>query len=433
MRFYDIIAKKRDGMELTEEEMRYFIRCATDPSTPDYEISAMLMAMFINGLSKNETVIMTDAMAHSGDMIPTDKLGDLSVDKHSTGGVGDKTTLIVAPIAAAMGCKIGKMSGRGLGHTGGTVDKLESIPGYKTSLSPEDFFSLSNNVGLCVTGQSGNMAPADKRLYALRDVTATVNSIPLITSSIMSKKLAAGSKSIVLDVKCGSGAFMKSFPDAKALADNMVKIGKACGRNISALITNMDEPLGYAVGNTLEIIEAVAVLRGKVHGDIREISISLAAEMASLALSIPIETARTKAVETLDSGAAFAKMKEWISAQGGDASYIKDTEKFPKASVTCDVTASEYGYISEINAEQIGVAALCLGAGRERKEDVIDHSAGVILHRKIGDFTKKGDVLFTLYTNKADAVKDAENLLLSAVRFSESRPEKLPLIYETVR
>ena len=433
MRMYDIIAKKRDGYKLTESEIRYFVDGVTSGEIPDYEISALLMAMFIRGMDDEETSVLTDAMANSGDSVDLSGFGDLSVDKHSTGGVGDKTSLIISPIVAALGCKVAKMSGRGLGHTGGTVDKLESIPGYRTSVSPEEFIGITEKVGLSLVGQSGNMAPADKKLYALRDVTATVNSIPLITSSIMSKKLAAGAKNIVLDVKVGSGAFMKTPEDAESLALSMVNIGKRCGRKVSAVLTDMNTPLGCAVGNSLEVTEAVGVLKGEVHGELRDVCIVLASEMVSLVYGIPEDEAEKKVLDVLDSGAAYEKMKEWISASSGDVSYVENTELFAKAEYEKTVVSPTDGYITGMNAEKIGTASVILGAGREKKSDLIDHSAGIIISAHTGDYVKKGEVLCTLYTNKEKSLDCAERLYLDALELGEKMSEKSPTVYKIIR
>lgn len=399
MRMYDIIEKKRNGNELSKEEIEFFIKGYTDGIIPDYQASAFCMAVYFKGMTENETVLLTEAMANSGDTVDLSMFGTLSADKHSTGGVGDKTSLIVAPIVASLGGKVTKMSGRGLGHTGGTVDKLESIPGYKTTLSGDDFISQVERVGMAIIGQSGNLTPADKKLYALRDVTATVDSIPLIVSSIMSKKIAAGSHNIVLDVKCGSGAFMKTLDDAEILANEMVKIGKGCGRNTAALITDMDRPLGSAVGNSLEVIEAVQVLKGELDNDLKEVCVSLASELISLVLSVSHCEALTMVNNALNSGKAFEKMKEWISAQGGDVSFIENTDKFPKAESVYDVLADSDGYISSMDTEKIGLASVILGAGRENKEASIDFSAGIMLYKKTGDKISKGEKLATLVTN----------------------------------
>ncbi len=432
MTVYDIIRKKRDGGVLTDEEIRFFVDGYTKGDIADYQASALCMAIFFRGMTAAETAALTLAMAGSGDTVDLSRFGTLSADKHSTGGVGDKTSLIVAPLAAAMGGKITKMSGRGLGHTGGTVDKLESVPGYQTTLTPKAFTAQVEKVGVAVIGQSGNLAPADKLLYALRDVTATVDSLPLITSSIMSKKLAAGSHNIVLDVKVGSGAFMKAPQDAKALAEAMVDIGNRCGRRTAALITAMDAPLGNAVGNALEVQEAIEVLKGK-KGDLREVCLALSAEMASLFLEIPIEEATTLAADTLDSGKAFEKMKEWIAAQGGDTRYLDTPALFPVASVTKDILSPADGFLTAMNAEEIGMVGVLLGAGRQKKTDTIDHAAGLVLHKKTGDAVKKGDKLCTLYTAREDSIPAAEERYLGALTFGEAPPKKLPLIVDIIR
>ncbi len=432
MRMYDIIAKKRDGKALDDNELKFFINGYTDGSIPDYQVSALLMAIYFNGMSEKETASMTQYMALSGDMVDLTYFGALSADKHSTGGVGDKTTLIVAPIAAACGCKVAKMSGRGLGHTGGTADKLEGIPGYKTDLSADDFFKTVNTVGVAVVTQSGNLTPADKRLYALRDVTATVESIPLITSSVMSKKLASGAKNIVLDVKYGSGAFMKSKEDAEILAQNMVSIGKLCGRNTAALITDMNIPLGHNIGNILEVKEAVDVLKGKLHGDLREISIALAGAMISLTFNISEQEGIQRAADALDSGKAFIKMREWITAQGGDVSFIDDTDKFAESDYCMQINAFAGGYITEMNCEKIGNAAMLLGAGRATKDDKIDMTAGIILHAKTGDYVSFGEPLCTLYSNNKDSLRSAADMFKSAITIGAA-PIKQPLIYKTVK
>ncbi|MBQ5902573.1 MAG: thymidine phosphorylase, partial [Clostridia bacterium] len=376
MRMYDIILKKRNGEELTDGEIAFFIDGYTRGEIPDYQASALMMAIFYKGMTDRETVCLTDRMAHSGDTVDLSRFGEMSVDKHSTGGVGDKTSLIVAPIVASLGGKVTKMSGRGLGHTGGTVDKLESISGYNTSLTPDAFLSQVERVGMAIIGQTGNLTPADKKLYALRDVTATVDSIPLITSSIMSKKIAAGSHNIVLDVKVGSGAFMKTPRDAEILAEKMVEIGKACGRNIAAVITDMDSPLGNNVGNALEVAETVSVLKNEKKGDLREVSVALATEMVSLVFGLKHDEAEKKVVTAIEDGSAFEKMKEWIAAQGGDVAQIEDTSLLPRAKFSFDVLSDTDGYITEMNAEEIGKASVMLGVGRASKEDKIDYAAG---------------------------------------------------------
>ena len=436
MRMYDIILKKRNGERLSDEEIGFFIDGYTRGEIPDYQASALCMAICLRGMDDDEIAALTYSMARSGDMLDLSRFGELSSDKHSTGGVGDKTSLIVGPIAAALGAKVTKMSGRGLGHTGGTVDKLESIPGMRMTISREEFLDQCDKVGLAIIGQSGNMTPADKKLYALRDVTATVDSSPLITSSIMSKKLAAGSHNIVLDVKTGSGAFMKTYEDSKKLAESMVKIGKLCGRNMAALITDMDRPLGYAVGNSLEIIEAVEVLKGERKGDLYEVCIALATEMVMLFKGISHEEAQAQAVGAIESGAAFAKMKEWIAAQGGDVSCLDDTKRFAEVhpvSHIVPILSPTDGYITSMDAEEIGTAAMILGAGRSTKEESIDYGAGLTIEAKTGDRVEKGMTLGYLYTNREDAVKPAEERYLAALTFGSEAPQKTELIQGIVR
>lgn len=433
MRMYDIIQRKRNGEALTNAEIEFFIKGYTDGSIPDYQASALMMAIFFNGMTEEEIVTLTKAMAVSGDTVDLSEFGNLSADKHSTGGVGDKTSLIIAPIVAALGGKVTKMSGRGLGHTGGTVDKLESIPGYNISIPEEQFKSQIHSVGMAVIGQSGNLTPADKKLYALRDVTATVDSIPLIVSSIMSKKIAAGSKNIVLDVKVGSGAFMKTPEDAEILAKEMVKIGKKCGRNISALLTDMDTPLGTAIGNSLEIIEAVDVLKGKVDNDLKKVSLALASELVSLIFGISFEEAEKRAENALESGLAYNKMKEWIKAQGGDVKFIENTELFKKSAHSLEVISEFDGYIESMDAETIGISSVILGAGRTTKDDTIDYSAGIILSKKTGDKVKKGDLLCTLYADNQSLLEPAKEKYLSALKFSDKKPLEKPLVLKIVR
>ncbi len=432
MRMYDIITKKKHGCELSREEIEAFVSGYTRGDIPDYQASALMMAICFQGMTKEETAALTMAMADSGERLDLSSFGTLTVDKHSTGGVGDKTTLIIAPIAASVGCKLAKMSGRGLGHTGGTVDKLESFPGYNSSLSPEDFFRQVSEVGISVIGQSGNFAPADKKLYALRDVTATVDSIPLITASIMSKKLAAGSHSIVLDVKYGSGSFMKTAEDAEALASGMVEIGKSCGRNIAALITNMDTPLGHAIGNSLEVCEAIEVLSGRGPSDLVSVCLELATTMIRLCLGKRREEARALAENAISTGEALETFKKWIRAQGGDESYVTAPEKFRRSSIIHKVFASYDGYIQHINAETCGIASVTLGAGRTKKEDEIDHAAGIILHAKPGQKIKRGDILAELHTESEEAAERAEAMLLSAITVADVAPETLPIIYKVV-
>ena len=429
MRMYDIIKKKRDGFSLTKDEIDFFIKGYVDGSIPDYQASAFCMAVFYKGMTEEETANLTMAMASSGDTVDLSRFGTLSADKHSTGGVGDKTTLIVAPICASLGCVMAKMSGRGLGHTGGTIDKLESIDGFNTALSPEEFFAQVEKIGIAVVGQTGNLTPADKKLYALRDVTATVDSMPLIASSIMSKKLAAGAKNIVLDVKYGSGAFMKTPEDAEALAKEMVKIGKACSRNTTALITNMSRPLGNNIGNALEVQEALEVLNGDGPEDLREVCLSLATQLVSVTKNISTDEARLLTEDALYSKKALTKFKEWIVVQGS----AKPDPEFQKADYSHEITAPCDGFIMSADAEKIGVSAVILGAGREKKDDTIDMSAGIILNKKTGDKINKGDLLATLYSCNKDSFENAEKRFLEALEFSENEPPKEPLIYKVIK
>ena len=433
MRMYDVIEKKRDGKELTKEEISFFIEGYTKGEIPDYQASALCMAIYFRGMTEAETVTLTECMAKSGDTLDLSMFGELTADKHSTGGVGDKTTLIVAPVVASLGGVVTKMSGRGLGHTGGTVDKLEAIPGYRTSLSEEEFISQSKRIGIAVIGQTGNLTPADKKLYALRDVTATVNSIPLITSSIMSKKLAAGSKNIVLDVKYGSGAFMKTTDDAEILADNMVKIGRGCGRNVTAVLTDMNVPLGNNIGNALEVKESIQVLKGEQKDELYDVCVELSSEMVTLFKKIPVDDAKKLVVEAINSGAALNKMREWLGAQGGDVRCIDDTSYLPSAPLMYPVLSDKDGYLTETNAELIGTSAMILGAGRASKEDKIDPAAGIVLCKKPGDKVKKGEALCYLHTSDVSKIKDAEDVFRSAVKFGDEKPEKRPLIYKIIR
>ena len=433
MRMVDLIEKKRDGGVLTDDEIRFLIAGFTDGSIPDYQMSALAMAIYFKGMTDHETAVLTDAMMRSGDTIDLSRFGDKSVDKHSTGGVGDKTTLILAPIVSCLGGKMAKMSGRGLGHTGGTVDKLESIPGYKTTLTAEAFLHQVEQVGVAVIGQSGNLTPADKKLYALRDVTATVDSLPLITSSIMSKKLAAGSHSIVLDVKVGSGAFMKTVESGRALAEHMVAIGKTCGRNVTAVLTNMDVPLGHRIGNALEVEEAVEILRGEGCPDLQEVCTVLASNMLMLCHGWDEAYARAQVQEAVSSGRAFAQMKRWVAAQGGDPAVLDDTSKLPQAAIRQEILAPRGGYLSHMDAQKIGEASALLGAGRRTKEDSIDFAAGIVLQKKTGDLVHPGDVLAVLHTNQPDTLPAAEQTFLSALRWADSAPAPQPLILDIVR
>lgn len=433
MRMYDIIKHKRDGLVLTKKEIEFFISEYTSGNIPDYQASALLMAIYFNGMNTEETVELTKAMAHSGDTMDLSSIDGETVDKHSTGGVGDKTTLIVAPIVAALGCKVAKMSGRGLGHTGGTIDKLESIDGFKVEIPNEDFFKQVNKIGLSVVGQSGNLTPADKKLYALRDVTATVENISLIASSIMSKKLAGGSKNIVLDVKCGNGAFMKTPEDAKKLAKAMVDIGNSSGRKTTALITNMSIPLGYNIGNSLEVKEAISILNGEGCKDLYNICLNLSAYMYSSCFNASIEESKDKVKEVINNGKALEKLKEMVKAQGGNDKLISNPNLFKTCPYNFDVTSDKEGYINSMNSEQIGISSVVLGAGREKKGDPIDYNAGIILNKKTGDFVSKGDTIATLYTSNESKIKDAKKLFMSSITFSDSKPDEEPLIYEIVK
>ena len=433
MRMYDIIKRKRDGRALSREELAFFIDGYIKGAISDYQAAALCMAIFFRGMNEAETVALTDLMARSGDTVDLSRFGTLSVDKHSTGGVGDKVSLVVGPIVASLGGKVTKMSGRGLGHTGGTVDKLESIPGMRVTMSRQEFLDQAEKVGLVIIGQSGNMTPADKLLYALRDVTATVDSIPLITSSIMSKKLAAGSHNIVLDVKAGSGAFMKTTEKAIELAENMVKIGKGCGRNMAALITDMDRPLGHAVGNSLEIIEAVDLLSGRGSEDLYNVSVATAAEMTRLFKGVDLDEAKKLVEGAISSGAALAKMREWVAAQGGDERYIENTDLFKKAEFVVPVISDRDGYIAHMDTTSVGAVAVILGAGRNRKDEPIDYSAGIIIDKKTGDSVSKGDVIAHLYTNNRDAIGVSIQRYLDSLLIEKDEPEKTELIHGFVR
>lgn len=429
MHMVDLIEKKRNGSVLSKEELEYWIGGCTEGSIPDYQSSALLMAIFFQGLTAEETLHLTMAMAASGEQMDLSSLGSHTVDKHSTGGVGDKTTLIAAPIAAAAGCTIAKMSGRGLGHTGGTVDKLESIPGFETALSPDDFLRVAEKTGLCVVGQTGNLAPADKKLYALRDVTATVENLSLIAASIMSKKLAAGNQAILLDVKTGSGAFMKTLDSSRALAKAMVDIGDRAGRVTRAVITNMNVPLGYAIGNALEVEEAIDTLHGNGPKDLTEVCLTLSSVMIACALQKSPQDSRRLAEEMLQSGRAYDVFLSMVRAQGGDTGVLETRRRAPFSK---DIQSSSSGYVAKIDTAQCGRASVLLGAGRETKEDHIDPLAGILLHKKTGDPVKKGDSLATLYTSEQSLFAEAENTFLKAYTIAEQAPAAEPLIFEII-
>lgn len=432
MRMYDLIMKKRNGDELNDEEIRFLIQEYVAGGIPDYQMSAFLMAVYFQGMTEAETLAMTMEAARSGDMVDLSPIEGIKVDKHSTGGVGDKTTLIIAPMVAACGVKVAKMSGRGLGHTGGTVDKLESIPGFRTALSREEFFAVVNKTGVSVIGQSGNLAPADKKLYALRDVTATVDSIPLIAVSIMSKKLAAGSDGILLDVKTGSGAFMKTIDDSITLAQEMVKIGAGAGKRMMALITNMDIPLGNKIGNSLEVIEAIETLQGEGPEDLTKVCIHLAANMLYLAGKGEIEDCMKMAERTIEDGSALKCLKEMVEAQGGDGSVILDPKKFAKAPYVRQVAAHEEGYLIAMDTQACGIASSLLGAGRETKDSDIDFTAGIVLHKKTGDYVEKGESLASFYTSRETLFDEAERRYRKALTFGKEKPKAQTLIYARV-
>lgn len=417
MRMFDIIAKKRDGGVLSREELEFAVMGFVNGQVPDYQMSALLMAIYLRGMTEKETAQLTDVMAHSGDMVDLSAISGIKADKHSTGGVGDKTTLVIAPIVAACGVKIAKMSGRGLGHTGGTVDKMEAVPGTQTAVDRERFFAQVNEIGISVIGQSGNLAPADKKMYALRDVTATIGCVPLIASSIMSKKLAAGSDCILLDVKTGNGAFMKTLDDSIELAKAMVSIGQHNGRKVAALITDMDTPLGHNIGNSLEVIESVEVLKGHGPADLTEVCYQLAANMLYLAGKGSLEECRHMAEEAVASGAAYEKLKQMFAAQGGDVSVLDDPDKFQKAKFSRPLLAAESGYLVRMNTEMVGNASVCLGAGRITKEDTIDFAAGIVLHKKTGDKVEAGECLATLYADHEEKFAAAEEMFRAALTF----------------
>jgi len=433
MRMYDIIHKKRNGGELSGDEIRFFVEGYTNGSIPDYQVAAFCMAVYFQGMTEKETSELTLAMAESGDQIDLSGIDGFTVDKHSTGGVGDKTSLIVAPIIASCGGKVAKMSGRGLGHTGGTVDKLEAIPNFRTELTPDEFIKQVNNIGLCIVGQTGELAPADKKLYALRDVTATVESIPLIASSIMSKKLAAGSKGIVLDVKTGSGAFMKTVEESENLAKEMVSIGKSAGRSVTAVITNMDIPLGNSVGNSLEVIEAIKTLKGEGESDLTDICLTLAAQMLCMVTGEDEKACYAMAKDAIDDGSALNKLCEMISAQGGNAGVVDDFSLFKQPKHTVEISSEREGYIEHTDAEKIGLASVILGAGREKKGDPIDSSAGIVLKKKTGDRVEKGDTLAIFYTDDESKIKEAKREFFEAFTFGNKKPPAQKLIYRIIK
>ena len=432
MRMYDIILKKRSNLPLTDEEIRFVISGYVNGEIPDYQVSALLMTIVFNGMNARELGTLTLAMAQSGYMVDLSDIDGITVDKHSTGGVGDKTTLIIGPLVAACGGKVAKMSGRGLGHTGGTIDKMESIPDLKVSLNQEAFINQVNTIGLAVIGQSEGLAPADKKLYALRDVTGTVDSIPLIASSVMSKKLASGAQAILLDVKVGSGAFMKTLDDARALAKAMVDIGKENGRSVKAVLTDMDRPLGHAIGNALEIREVIDTLKGHGPQDLTHECLIMAAHMLVLSHICDYETALSRVQEALDSGAALDRLRMMIDAQGGDSRVLDDESILAIGKFTYDVTAPQDGYITHMNTEQCGIASVMLGAGRTVKDGPIDYSAGIIMHKKTGDTVRVGESIATLYASDESLLANAGKTYLEAIAFGETAPVVVDTILDMV-
>ncbi|MGM9987034.1 MAG: pyrimidine-nucleoside phosphorylase [Bacillaceae bacterium] len=433
MRMVDLIEKKRDGYALTKEEIDFIINGYTEGTIPDYQMSALAMAIYFKGMDDQECASLTMAMVHSGDTIDLSNIEGIKVDKHSTGGVGDTTTLVLGPLVAALDIPVAKMSGRGLGHTGGTIDKLEAVAGFHVEIDSDQFIDLVNKNKIAVIGQTGDLTPADKKLYALRDVTATVNSIPLIASSIMSKKIAAGADAIVLDVKTGNGAFMKDIDDAKRLAEEMVKIGNNVGRKTMAVISDMSQPLGKAIGNALEVKEAIDTLKGHGPKDLEELCLTLGSQMVYLAnKASSLEEAREKLVEVMHNGKALEKFKVFLDSQGGDGSVVYEPEKLPKATYVMELPALESGYVTEIIADQIGTAAMLLGAGRATKESEIDLAVGLILNKKVGDYVEKGESLVTIHANteQIDAVKEK---LYANIKLSAQAGKEPVLVYDIVK
>lgn len=433
MRMYDIIQHKRDNKELSGEEIQFFVKEYTAGNIPDYQAAALAMAIFFNGMTPEETAALTLAMAHSGDVMDLSPIKGVKVDKHSTGGVGDKTSLVLGPMVAALGVPVAKMSGRGLGHTGGTIDKLESFPGFQTGIPEQEFFDNVNRIGIAIAGQTGNLAPADKKLYALRDVTATVESIPLIASSIMSKKIAAGADVIVLDVKVGSGAFMKDEESAVKLADTMVRIGDNVGKKTMAVVSDMDEPLGYAVGNALEVKEAIDTLAGNGPQDLYELCLELGSHMvAGAGKAQNCAEAKEMLAGTIKDGSALRKLAELVEAQGGNPEAVYDTELLPKASIEYEYRADTEGYVSRIVCDIVGTSAMVLGGGRENKDSVIDLSVGIILEAKKGAYVHKGDVLARFYANDENKLSDAVKRFADAYVIEDTKPAGSRLIKKVI-
>lgn len=434
MRMTDIIAKKRDGEELSAAEIDYMIQGYTKGEIPDYQMSAMCMAILLRGMNDRETLDMTMSMMNSGETLDLSPIKGVKADKHSTGGVGDKTSLVLCPMVSACGLKIAKMSGRGLGHTGGTIDKLESFSGFSTAISEEQFFKNVNEIGIAIIGQTADLVPADKKIYALRDVTATVPSIPLIVSSIMSKKLASGADVIVLDVKCGDGAFMKTEGEARELARGLTRIGRLAGRKCAAVITDMDQPLGYAVGNALEVKEAIAVLKGEQQGDLLELCLNLGGCMlAEAGLAESVEAARARLMEAVRDGSALKKLAQMVAAQGGDSRAVYDVALLPKAAVELPVFSERDGYVSRIHAENVGLVSMHLGGGRATKESAIDLSVGVVLAKKLGDYVKKGELLGTIHASGREKAEEAAELLRRCYEFTDTPVERPAFIKGIIR
>ena len=433
MRMVDIIEKKRDGKVLSDEEIKFFIKGYVDGSIPDYQASALAMAIYYKGMTVKEITFLTDCMMHSGDIINLSSIKGIKVDKHSTGGVGDKTSLVLGPMVAACGAKVAKMSGRGLGHTGGTLDKMESIPGMQISIPQDQFIRQVNDIGLAIVGQTGHLVPADKKLYALRDVTATVESIPLIASSVMSKKLASGGDAILLDVKFGSGAFMKTLESARELARTMVGIGDGLGRDTRAILTDMDQPLGLAIGNSLEVKEAIATLNGHGPHDLVELCMEAGSIMLEQAHIIKDKKEGRKMLEeVVRNGKALSKLEAMVKAQGGDSSYISNPSRFPLAKHIIEVKATRDGYVRRIDSLEIGESAMRLGAGRETMQDVIDMSAGILLNKKVGDRVNRGEVLCVVHTNKEDFVNIIEDIR-NSFKLSSEVVAPLPIVHDYIK
>ena len=434
MRAVDIIINKRDNLELSKQEIEFFIQGITNGEIPDYQAAAWAMAVLLNGMSERETTDLTLAMAHSGEVLDLSRVVSIAVDKHSTGGVGDKTTLVVEPLVAACGLPVGKMYGRGLGFSGGTLDKMESIPGFRVNLSREEFLQKLGTEGLVLAGQSGDLAPADGKLYALRDVTGTVPSIPLIASSIMSKKIAAGAQSIILDVKVGVGAFMKTLPDARKLAEMMAAIGRLSGRKVIALLSDMNQPLGHAVGNALEVREAIDTLHGSGPDDFKEHCLVVASHLLVIGdQAATLDEARDLAEKTLINGKAWQRFRKLVMSQDGNVRYVDEPDRLPSAPLIETINSERSGYLSWIDAREIGETSVELGAGRARKEDLIDHAVGVVVHHKVGDYLKTGEELFTIHANDPEKMTAARIRLLAAHRWSDSPCESLPLFYGVIQ